>query len=146
MAFDAARGVTVLFVRGDPPETWEWDGTSWALRLTTGPVIACESAIICVRPSMAYDSVRSAMVLFGGLPAGQTWELGVASSTCYANCDGSATPAVLDINDFVCFLDRFAAGDAYANCDGSTTPPRPERQRLRVLPAGVRGGVSLAED
>ena len=42
---------------------------------------------------------------------------------CYSNCDGSATPPILNINDFTCFLNRYAAGDPYANCDGSTTPP-----------------------
>jgi hypothetical protein len=42
---------------------------------------------------------------------------------CYANCDGSTTPPVLNLADFTCFLDRFAAGDPYANCDGSTSPP-----------------------
>jgi hypothetical protein len=43
--------------------------------------------------------------------------------TCYANCDHSTTPPFLNVSDFTCFLQRFAAGDAYANCDGSTTPP-----------------------
>jgi YVTN family beta-propeller protein len=42
---------------------------------------------------------------------------------CYANCDGSHTPPILNVNDFACFLNKFAAGDPYANCDGSTTPP-----------------------
>ncbi len=42
---------------------------------------------------------------------------------CYANCDGSSAPPVLNIFDFLCFLDRFAAGGAYANCDGSTSVP-----------------------
>lgn len=42
---------------------------------------------------------------------------------CYANCDGSAAPPVLNVADFVCFLNKFASGDPYANCDGSTTPP-----------------------
>jgi hypothetical protein len=46
-----------------------------------------------------------------------------APATCYANCDGSTTPPVLNVNDFVCFQSRFAAGDSYANCDGSTAPP-----------------------
>ncbi len=44
-------------------------------------------------------------------------------ATCYANCDGSTTAPVLNVLDFSCFLNRFAAGDSYANCDGSTTPP-----------------------
>jgi hypothetical protein len=42
---------------------------------------------------------------------------------CYANCDSSSTPPVLNIGDFVCFLNAFAAGDTYANCDRSTLPP-----------------------
>jgi hypothetical protein len=44
-------------------------------------------------------------------------------ASCYANCDNSTTPPILNILDFTCFLNRFAAGDTYANCDGSTTPP-----------------------
>ncbi len=42
---------------------------------------------------------------------------------CYANCDGSTTAPALNVLDFSCFLNRFAAGDSYANCDHSTTPP-----------------------
>jgi hypothetical protein len=44
-------------------------------------------------------------------------------ATCYANCDGSIGTPVLTVQDFGCFLNRFAAGDSYANCDGSTTAP-----------------------
>jgi probable HAF family extracellular repeat protein len=42
---------------------------------------------------------------------------------CYANCDGSQSAPVLNINDYVCFQGRFAGGDPYANCDQSTQPP-----------------------
>jgi hypothetical protein len=42
---------------------------------------------------------------------------------CYANCDGSTSVPVLNVNDFTCFLNAFAAGDTYANCDNSTSPP-----------------------
>jgi hypothetical protein len=45
------------------------------------------------------------------------------ADTCYANCDNSTTAPILNVNDFICFLNRFAAGAAYANCDNSTTPP-----------------------
>ena len=38
---------------------------------------------------------------------------------CYANCDGSLTPPVLNVLDF----NRFTAGDAYSSCDGSTAAP-----------------------
>ena len=42
---------------------------------------------------------------------------------CYANCDGTAVAPVLNIADFTCFLQRFAAGDSWANCDQSTAAP-----------------------
>jgi serine protease AprX len=48
-------------------------------------------------------------------------EVGIIN--CYANCDGSAVPPILNVADFTCFLAKFAAGDPYANCDGSTEPP-----------------------
>jgi hypothetical protein len=42
---------------------------------------------------------------------------------CVANCDCSAIAPALNVQDFACFLNRFAAGDPYANCDGSTVAP-----------------------
>jgi probable HAF family extracellular repeat protein len=44
-------------------------------------------------------------------------------TVCYANCDGSTTPPVLNVNDFICFQSKLVAGDTYANCDDSSTPP-----------------------
>jgi len=44
-------------------------------------------------------------------------------TACYANCDGSNIPPILNVSDFICFQQKFAAGDPYANCDGSTIPP-----------------------
>jgi hypothetical protein len=51
---------------------------------------------------------------------------------CYANCDGSTTVPILNVEDFTCFINEFAAAqtltpaqqvESYANCDGSTTQP-----------------------
>jgi hypothetical protein len=42
---------------------------------------------------------------------------------CYANCDGSTATPALNVADFTCFLQRYAAGAGYANCDRSTTAP-----------------------
>jgi hypothetical protein len=51
---------------------------------------------------------------------------------CYANCDNSTTEPVLNVEDFVCFINEFAQGIVlptaqqithYANCDNSTTEP-----------------------
>jgi len=33
-----------------------------------------------------------------------------APPVCYANCDGSTTPPVLNVSDFICFQSQFAAG------------------------------------
>jgi hypothetical protein len=48
---------------------------------------------------------------------------GHAPSVCYANCDGSFTAPYLNVNDFACFLQKYAAADLYANCDGSSLIP-----------------------
>ena len=42
---------------------------------------------------------------------------------CYANCDDSTAAPVLNVNDFICFQQKYAAGDSYANCDNSTAAP-----------------------
>ncbi|MBL9032882.1 MAG: choice-of-anchor D domain-containing protein [Phycisphaerae bacterium] len=47
----------------------------------------------------------------------------VVAAACYANCDGSTTIPILNVNDFSCFLNLFASGDPRANCDGSTEIP-----------------------
>jgi hypothetical protein len=38
---------------------------------------------------------------------------------CYANCDCSTAPPALNVNDFICFMGRFAASDPFADCDAS---------------------------
>jgi len=48
---------------------------------------------------------------------------GLGNGLCYPNCDGSTVAPILNVNDFVCFNNRFVAGDSYANCDGSSLPP-----------------------
>jgi hypothetical protein len=47
----------------------------------------------------------------------------VNTGACFPNCDDSTTVPILTANDFQCFLNRFATGDAAANCDASTTAP-----------------------
>ncbi|MFN0134107.1 MAG: GC-type dockerin domain-anchored protein [Phycisphaerales bacterium] len=58
------------------------------------------------------------------LDAAFAWaEANLPAPVCYANCDNSTSPPVLNVNDFVCFLNAFASGSCAANCDGGTTPP-----------------------
>jgi hypothetical protein len=81
MVFDAARNVTILFGGSDPQgfynETWEWNGTDWALRpLAMAPAPRRKAG-------MAYDSARQRVVLFGGSDyshiLGDSWEWDGAS-------------------------------------------------------------------
>jgi probable HAF family extracellular repeat protein len=51
------------------------------------------------------------------------WVVTLPPPACYANCDLSSAAPVLNVADFSCFLQRYAAADAYANCDASTTAP-----------------------
>jgi uncharacterized membrane protein len=73
-------------------------------------------------------------VLVGGFHyqwgIGRAWRATIPVSVihCYANCDFSTTPPLLNIDDFTCFINQFAAASThwdplnhYANCDGSTT-------------------------
>ena len=55
--------------------------------------------------------------------AGGFWPLPESAIDCYANCDGSSLPPILNVNDFQCFLNVFAAQNIRANCDSSTQPP-----------------------
>src|SRR5258708_37494930 len=104
MAYDTARGVTILFggYLGESSysdETWEWDGNgggAWAHRTLSGPSAQVSQA-------MAYDAARGVPVLFGGsinanpYLVGETWELRlpcvaptIAEPTVQLVCQGNA--------------------------------------------------------
>jgi hypothetical protein len=115
LVYDSRRA-RVLLCGGSTTEVitmdlWEWGGTSW--------VPAAPSPITATGPSpresaaIAYDGAREQLVLFGGTRSttvmGDTWTFG-KPRPCYANCDASTIAPVLNVNDFVCFLNRFAAG------------------------------------
>lgn len=67
MTQDTRRNITVLFGGAthagtsevQSRETWEWSGTAWTRRSTTGPTAR-------TGPAMAFDALRAQTVLFGG--------------------------------------------------------------------------------
>jgi hypothetical protein len=61
---------------------------------------------------------------------------------CYPNCDGSTAAPVLNVNDFLCFMSEFAAGDSYANCDSSTPPPELNVNDFLCFTQQFAGGCS----
>jgi hypothetical protein len=82
------------------------DLTGWTLKLASG--VSADGRTILGNGD--YNGQNRAWIVTG---------LGA----CYANCDGSTAPPVLNANDFQCFVNLFATGDAGANCDGSTAAP-----------------------
>ena len=76
LAYDAARQRVVLFggQAGAFPgttllaDTWEWDGTAWTQKATTGPSAR-------FHPAIAFDRARGKVVLFGGFNATTNQEL-----------------------------------------------------------------------
>ncbi len=95
MAYDAARGVTVMFGGVAPGgllgDTWEWDGKAWTQVMIPGPQARYGHA-------MAYDADRQRTVLFGGQngPAfgqgvlGDTWEY---DGTAWTQVQPAASPS-----------------------------------------------------
>ena len=100
----------------------DYDGTTWR---ALGAGLSRPGAPHA-GPVSLLASYRDDLIAVGGfLTAGGAASPHFARWTCicYANCDASIGAPALNINDFQCFLNRFATGDPYANCDGSTAPP-----------------------
>jgi glucose/arabinose dehydrogenase len=121
------RGAAMPWLRGAYFFADYCTSTIWSFRYVGQPITTFfdRTAELAV-PGRTIDQISS----FG---EGATGELYIVDQgggeiyriipRCRANCDGSTTPPILDINDFVCFIDHFMQGDPYCNCDHSTTPP-----------------------
>jgi DNA-binding beta-propeller fold protein YncE len=97
------------------------NGTFQVLDTTSGAVLE-EVPTGHLATSMAKDASDSVFVTT------DVWTDSVSiisapPPACYANCDASTTAPVLNVADFTCFLQKYAAGDPYGNCDASTTAP-----------------------
>jgi trimeric autotransporter adhesin len=114
----------------------KWDGTAWY-----SPNITVNNNVFALQQ---FNDPTGEPVLWTG---GQYTAIGGQTANriarfkcdapppppaCYANCDGSITPPILNVEDFTCFINEFAAASQlpheqqlthYANCDQSITPP-----------------------
>jgi hypothetical protein len=94
MAYDAARGRTVLFggydaFSGELGDTWEFDGSTWALATpATSPSPRSLHA-------MAYDAARGRVVLFGGVMSEATGQVALSDTWEWDGVDWTpiATPS-----------------------------------------------------
>ncbi len=106
-----------------------WNGQQWSalgsgleqvpLGDLSGAVLVCETD----DPAGQQVYLGGRFELAGGLPSLNLARWGCEPAVCYPNCDNSTAQPTLNVGDFTCFLQRFAAGDPYANCDQSTIPP-----------------------
>lgn len=105
-------------------EIARWDGTAWEDLAggVTHPTVATVSGLVTFDDGSGLSLFADGgFTTAGGAPTGNIARWGC--SVCYPNCDHSTTAPILNVNDFLCFQSKFAAGDSYANCDASTQPP-----------------------
>jgi hypothetical protein len=130
-------------------QKWTFDGASWTLQYTlnsglsagcrglagsvsggvvtlfatTGEAVTVPNQVVSVRDQGAVSAFTMITTAVPNTALRGVALVPTVTNACYANCDGSTTPPILNVNDFICFQQRYAAGDSYANCDGSTAPP-----------------------
>jgi hypothetical protein len=120
-----ARGPGVYVSSGDPigglpGGLHRWNGATLEPVAPPGP-----KALFGVQdlrgPSLLVASGSGGYSVNGGAYLSSVLYVGCPS--CYPNCDASTAAPTLNVGDFTCFLQRFAASDPYANCDNSTAAP-----------------------
>ncbi|MFN0132670.1 MAG: GC-type dockerin domain-anchored protein [Phycisphaerales bacterium] len=94
---------------------WVIDGTSIFAGLPAGGRMNLSRSRTNHEPALhegpEWANIRDPEIAPGGI------------ADCYANCDGSTVMPVLNVNDFTCYTNLFAAGRIEANCDESTATP-----------------------
>jgi hypothetical protein len=113
----SAAGTVAGYVNGAPQFSFA-DTTPYAVPATNGFDLFIDDMATAGENSAG---VVARVRLYDGALTAQ--EVAALTGPCYTNCDGSTTAPILNVLDFTCFLQKFAAADPYANCDGSTTPP-----------------------
>jgi trimeric autotransporter adhesin len=112
--------------------TWYvWDGEDFT-PLTSGCMAGVAAAERLTAPGGATHLYLGGSFGCFGPTNSSGIVLRIGCPTCYANCDNSTIPPILNVEDFSCFISEFAAAQNlppqqqlthYANCDQSNTPP-----------------------
>jgi hypothetical protein len=92
-----------------------WDGTQWhrvGVGLN-GDVRHIASMKLGQTP-MLFAAGLVHTIGEGSVPGIAKW---VGCPQCYANCDSSRTAPAVNVEDFTCFINRFAQRDPYADCN-----------------------------
>jgi hypothetical protein len=90
-----------------------WDGQHWSA-LGAGIDGTYTDALAVFDDPRGRSLFMAQSFVAGALDRGiAQW---VGCPNCYANCDLSTAPPTLNVNDFVCFMQKFGNQDPYANC------------------------------
>lgn len=121
--------VTPTFTWGPDPQNDKWHVTIFE-GLTTDPSatvlaprdLTTEFYTVPASTPLA-DATTYTWLVAGETIAGFVYSESSTFTVCYADCDQSTGPGVLDIFDFLCFQNAYVALDPYAcDCDTSTGP------------------------
>jgi hypothetical protein len=141
MPHQTAGWVRYTFEVPDPTMTTlppGWGGSGDEDPVTYEPILPPGRTYRSVMENVSYARITTEVP--GYFYAPSWWEVGydnlrisiVGPAPCFANCDGSTAAPVLNVEDFICFINEFSGGmalpheqqvDHYANCDGSTVAP-----------------------
>ncbi len=126
---EVAQSITfTIAASGTDPLTFQWlhDGNPMADGATGygSKVAGSASAALTIQLIREADAGNYACLVTNdcGSATSDAAQLGVR---CYANCDGSTTPPVLNVLDIACFMNRYAAGDPWADCNPGSSGPAP---------------------
>jgi hypothetical protein len=104
----------------DHASLWNGTASSWIDLHAFAPAGFSSSSAVSIWSDASVIHVAG----FGyNAQTGRTEALLWTRPNCYANCDASSIAPILNVNDFTCFLNHFAANNSSANCDSSTTTP-----------------------
>ena len=122
--FDDGRGPALFMVKGYspfaglPPNTIvRYDGRAWepiapAITWGNGYLVPFDHPL---GKALIVVSGRGTTTCAGGVI--ENAALWFACPNCYADCDFSEGLKRLNVNDFVCFINKYAALDPYSNCN-----------------------------
>jgi probable HAF family extracellular repeat protein len=122
-----------VVVGGSSRGAWLWTLSSGGVHLQSflGSAVPSSHAL-WVAYSVSHDGRAISGTTDDGSLIDEAFIARLAFLPCTANCDNSTSTPILNVDDFTCFINQFAAAAAlphaqqlthYANCDGSTIAP-----------------------
>jgi hypothetical protein len=122
MVYDAARQRIVVFGGQAGPfpngvqqsDTWEWDGTGWSQRATSGPPARFHQ-------NLAYDRARQRVILYGGfiLPNTELRDIWEWDGTTWRNATVATPAGEISLGSF--FDEKSNAFYVFASKDNAAT-------------------------